>query len=434
MLLLVCLLSACTRSQSIIESPSEDRIQAYLTVRPFVTNQDTKTGSVLSGFSFSEGDEIGIVPYNLDGSGTEHTSQMPLRMTGETEGDYAEFTSNIGWTLMTNGQYKYIAYYPYTSDYTSSGIPIDFTTQLQTANNSSAHTAAYDVLYSDPVLPVSSSSPRFEMNHLCALAKFVITVPAEYGATEFKRMSIQSNNNIFVRSGSCELGATVSSGSPSFTPSEHSKQLGMSLNNLSPTENKLTVYMMMYPAELEGKTLTLHLWAAHISRSLSGTVVCNEDQENGYMYTYNVTVDASDVPTFLPDRPAEGEQLNILLVGHSFGVDATEYLPALMVESGIDNVNIGRFFYPNCDLARHYEYYVNETPYTYYYSPAGSTKYIPFYGESNKTLKEVINDTAWDLIVFQQSISIEGAGDYSTYQPYLNDLLDAITSVRRKYL
>ena len=417
--------ASCNIQQLDITTNDEDNgdvVTASVNVRPFVIMPETKTClEDVVAFSFSEGDKIGIVPYDLSGDGTAHTAQMSLALSGADENNTARFSSGLGWALRTNGQYSYISYYPYTANYQSAGIPMDFSNQVQTGNNSYAHVADYDFLYSDPVVPVSGSSASFVMNHLCALAKFVLTVPAEFGSASFKRLSIQAEDNVFVRSGSCNVGATVSSGSPSFDPSEYSNLMGISLSGVSPAANTVTSYVMMYPAELEGQTLTIRLWTALTNKCLTGTIECDADQENGHAYTYNVTLEASDSPAYLPDRPAPGDKLNILLISHSFGVDATEYLPALMVAAGIDNVNFGRFYYPNCSLERHWDYYENETAYSYYYCAGGSTTY----GASSKTLKYVLQQKPWDIVVFQQSIAAD-AGDYGTYQPYLDNLITAV--------
>ena len=181
----------------------------------------------------------------------------------------------------------------------------------------------------------------------------------------------------------------------------------------------------MYPALFKGGNVEVKLWAEN-GRMLSGTIEGCASQQNGYAYVYEVNVAASKVPSYLPDKPQDGETLNILLIGHSFGVDATEYLPALLSKAGIDNVRIGRFYYPNCFLSRHYDYYVNKTAYTYYYAAPGAEKYTP----QSKTLYDVVKETRWDIIVFQQATEVQakdedfgpGSTDYSTYQPYLNNL------------
>ena len=426
--ILSLLIASCNINQldvmTSVEDPlpkGDERLEALVSVRPFVNGQVTKSTPELTGFTFSDGDRIGIVPYDLEGSGTEHTSQMALRLNGTDEENTARFTAGLGWSLRTNGRYEYIAYYPYSANYASAGLPLDFTTQTQDGNDDASHIGQYDMLYSDPVLPTSTMSATFTMNHLCALAKFVITVPEEYASASFKRFSIQADDEVFVRSGVCDIGATVSSGLPSFTPSDFTNLLGLGLTNVSPSTKKVTCYLMMYPAALEGKTLTIRLWVDQTNRCLSGTLSGLADQENGRAYTYETSVTASASPSYLPDKPEEGNKLNILLVSHSFGVDATEYLPALMVAAGIDNVNLGRFYYPNCSLERHWDYYVNNTAYSYYYCAAGATKF----GASSKTLKNVLRQTPWDIVVFQQSIAAD-AGDYATYQPYLNNLITAV--------
>lgn len=395
-----------------------DSIDASITVRPFIEATGTKTAARIANFVFDQGSSIGIIPHDLAGMGTEGTSQLRFYITG-TDDDYtAHFNSGVGWSLMTNGQYNYIAYYPYSEDYINSRIPLNFAEQRQSANDDLSHTYAYDILYSDPVLPVSSSSAGFFMNHLCALVKLVITVPEEYGNTAFTRITLQTDENILVNNGFLNMGTIVSDGSPSFSPSEYSDLLSLSLNDIIPADNIITAYLMMYPADLNGKNLTLKLWSTHKNLCLSGTATCEEDQEQGHTYTYNIETSSTGPQALLPDAPKDGDNLNILLIGHSFGIDATEYLPALMDAAGIDNVNIGRFYWPNCSLATHWDYYENDTAYPFHYSAAGTTTYSIL----SRTLKSVILETPWDIVVFQQSIASD-AGNYATYQPYLDNLV-----------
>ena len=407
--------------------PANDAVTASVVVEDFIMCDNVKSMSE-DGFTFSfkAGDKIGIVPFTRDGNNS-HTSQLPLNITEGEGSTAAKFTTGAGWSLISDGKYGYVAYYPYSKDYMTEGIYIDFTSQEQLENGSTEHLSKYDYLYSDAVTPISSSAANFRLKHLCALAKFVVNVPKEYAASKIKSMSISADDNVFVGKGIFNIAGIKNNEKPSFGEEEYSKVLSLKMDDIVSNDGKIVAYMMMYPASLGGKDIDVKIWTEN-NKALSGKIHCEYDQQKGVIYDYDVDVVPADTPNILPDKPEDGETLNILLVGHSFGVDATEYLPSLLVNAGIDNVNIGRFYYPNCDLARHYDYFVNETPYTFYYCSAGDTKYTASY----KTLKSVVEQKWWDIVVFQQSINTTGAGTYSTYQPYLNNLIKGVQDISIK--
>lgn len=403
--------------------PTDNSVTASIIVEQFKTVSNTKSAySDGFEFSFKDGDRIGIVPFSNEQSDA-HTSQLPLNIVNGVGCSEAKFTTGAGWSLISDGRYGYVAYYPYTENY-KDGLEIDFTTQEQSSNGSITHLSQYDILFSEGVTPNSSTSADFKMKHLCSIARFNITLPAEYLNSKIKKMTISAGDNIFVGKGVCNIGSTITNGTPSFNPSDNRNILSLNIKDIIAEDGKVVAYMMMFPAALGGKDINVKLWT-ETNKSLTGTIHCEADQEGGILYSYDVNVESTGTPSGLPDKPSEGETLNILLVGHSFGVDATEYLPSLLAEAGINNVNIGRFYYPNCDLARHYDYFINETPYTYYYCQAGKTKYTG----TQRSLKSVVEQMRWDMVIFQQSIDIKGAGTYSTYQPYLNDLINGVKNI-----
>lgn len=419
----IIIANSCSKESQQKNSEGES-VNAAISVKPFILHGETKSVTPDGfQFAFQEGDKIGIVPSATSGSAT--TAQMPMKIVSGIGGSKAEFTSGIGWSMIADGRYKYVAYFPFTENYSSAGVDIDFSTQVQAANGDGSHLSAYDFLYSNAVVPANPYEQSFEMNHLCALANFKISVPQEYAGLKFRQLSVITEDAILVKSGSCNIGSTVDNGVPAFSVSDYQRTLSLKLSNILPAEGIIDAYMLMYPAAFNNKGVEIALWAEN-GKMLKGTITSAESQQNGHAYIYNVNVEPSSVPSYLPDKPVDGETLNILLIGHSFGVDATEYLPALLVEAGITNVRIGRFYYPNCFLSRHYDYYINREAYTYFYAEPGAKKYTA----TNKTLWDVVKDTRWDLIVFQQATEVQagdpeygpGSTEYSTYQPYLNNL------------
>lgn len=123
---------------------------------------------------------------------------------------------------------------------------------------------------------------------------------------------------------------------------------------------------------------------------------------------------------------ALAKDYNILLFGHSFGMDCTENLPALIVEAGIDNVRIARIVKGNCSLEEHYKFIGEGRTKGYSVSEPGTTKFVT----EPMTVRQAVEAYAWDVVVFQTSL--EGEGQYETCQPYLNDLVKFVKKIQKK--
>ena len=127
--------------------------------------------------------------------------------------------------------------------------------------------------------------------------------------------------------------------------------------------------------------------------------------------------------------PAQAEETSILLFGHSFGVDSTEHLPALLDAAGVRTVRLGRFVKANCSLEEHYNFFAADalnSNYTYYECAPSSTTWQT----RSLTVKQVVSERAWDYVIFQNSL--ENEGRYETAQPYLNNLVAYVRSRSRE--
>lgn len=123
---------------------------------------------------------------------------------------------------------------------------------------------------------------------------------------------------------------------------------------------------------------------------------------------------------------ASAEDYNILVFGHSFAQDCTEYLPLLLAEEGIDNVRVARIVKANCSLKERYDFFLEDNPDGYAECKPGSVKFI----DEPRTFRQAVSDRAWDVIVFQNSL--EGEGQYGLVQPYLRKMVRYIRKVQKK--
>lgn len=112
------------------------------------------------------------------------------------------------------------------------------------------------------------------------------------------------------------------------------------------------------------------------------------------------------------------DSLNILLLGHSYGVDCTEHLPALLKEAGITNVRIGRFIKGNCSLEERWN--LAFQPSVYLECAPGETEYV----RRQATMPEIFGERPWDIVIFQTSL--ENEGRYETIQPWLDRLVNLV--------
>lgn len=111
--------------------------------------------------------------------------------------------------------------------------------------------------------------------------------------------------------------------------------------------------------------------------------------------------------------------IKILTIGNSFSQDTVFYLYDIAKSAGV-NIIVGNVYNSGCSFERHWNYALNnEKAYTYY-------KWDSSYMTTTKgmVLRDIIHDESWDYITLQQSSGESGL--YSTYQPYLNNLITYI--------
>lgn len=114
---------------------------------------------------------------------------------------------------------------------------------------------------------------------------------------------------------------------------------------------------------------------------------------------------------------------NILMFGHSYGQDYTEYLPKLLTNAGINNVSVYRVMSGNCPLQLHWERVKDNLPMLVTYNTPGSSSYV----SKNYGVAELISSKKWDVVLLQTSLEYEG--HYSFIQPYLDNIINYISDV-----
>lgn len=115
--------------------------------------------------------------------------------------------------------------------------------------------------------------------------------------------------------------------------------------------------------------------------------------------------------------------LRILAIGNSFSDDGTEYLPALLENLNVENVEVARLYVGGCTLEQHVNFYDNsEAAYKFYHSKAGENKWVE--SEEKVTMQYALAMGEWDIITMQQASGFSGM--YDSYTPYLGRLIEAV--------
>ena len=129
---------------------------------------------------------------------------------------------------------------------------------------------------------------------------------------------------------------------------------------------------------------------------------------------------------FLSFAQTSDGEYSVLVFGHSFGADCTEYLPSLAVAAGIDNFRIARFVKANCSMEERYNYFIEDFDKGYSECEPGYTEWE----KHKKTVKQALEEREWDAIVFQNSL--ENEGFYDKAQPWLDKMVTYILKVQKK--
>lgn len=104
--------------------------------------------------------------------------------------------------------------------------------------------------------------------------------------------------------------------------------------------------------------------------------------------------------------------MNILCIGNSFSVDATRYLYGIAHADKTD-LTIINLYIGGCPLITHYKNAMADLK-KYELCCNGHATYFFI------SIKDALVSRKWDYVTFQQGSAV--SIDYSTYQPYLNEL------------
>lgn len=132
--------------------------------------------------------------------------------------------------------------------------------------------------------------------------------------------------------------------------------------------------------------------------------------------------DGSVYPKQPATSVANDKRFKILGIGNSFTQDAFMYVPFLLKEMGVTNFEIVVLYYGGCTLEQHWGFASNDTK--AYDLQIYKSENEAWQSLGTRTLKEALSYTDFDTITLQQQSA--RSCDYTTYQPFLNNLIDYI--------
>ena len=239
---------ACSE-EAMVENPSNGELKKVsITGKDFhyVGTTRSSVNITESGASFiwSENDTVGIFPNT--------GSQAEFAMSQGAGTETATFSGG-GWALKSSATYA--AYYPYNfynRDLTN--IPVSYEGQTQNGNASTSHIGAYDFMAASVSTP-ENGAVSFDMQHLGCLVQLTVDLDEAATINEVSIKCGDENGGEFITKGYIDL----SSQTPAILASsqeDKSNVINVALENLTVTaEETATIYFMMAPVNLDGKTI-----------------------------------------------------------------------------------------------------------------------------------------------------------------------------------
>ena len=196
-------------------------------------------------FEWAVGDRIGILP--------DEGSQVYFTIDAQTAGSTQASFDGGAWALKANHQYD--AYFPFIEDIMldRTAVPVDYTNQKQTGNNSMTHLGAHDYLAAQGTTN-GQGGVNYTFQRMGAVAILNFTVPN--AGTELTSVTLKANEACFTTKGTINLDNEPLA----ITPSETAESITVGVDYTTTAANeKVTVYFMCYPDQLEGKNLNVEV-------------------------------------------------------------------------------------------------------------------------------------------------------------------------------
>ena len=277
---------------------------------------DDEQGAV---FAWASDDIVGVFP-NIEDATQVKFPIADGDVQGGTSTSEANFTGN-GWAVMKAN--KYMAYYPFTADMNldKKAVPVDFSGQKQTGSGSTAHLNRYDHMAAAATSPSSNGNIGLDFQHMGALLQLNMAVPK---IAEYTSLTLSCDDAEFVIDGTIDLTAAT----PAISGGNYSHEFTVELENITTTtvNQNISVYVMIPPVDMSGKTIGVRLRGPHADFSTSFTRGDNKPFKAGKAYRPSLgTLEGGDVILL-----EQGTDFNVaiksLANGEEYILDKTDYL------------------------------------------------------------------------------------------------------------
>ena len=194
-------------------------------------------------FEWTVGDRIGILP-------TEG-AQVYFTIDESAAGDTQASFDGGAWALKPGHQYD--AYFPFIEDIMldRTEVPVDYTNQKQTGNNSMTHLGAHDYLAAQGTTN-GQGGVNYTFQRMGAVAILNFTVPV--AGTKLESVTLKANETCFTTKGKLDMDDLA------IKYMEKSASLTVGVDYTTTEANEeVTVYFMCYPDQLEGKNLNVEV-------------------------------------------------------------------------------------------------------------------------------------------------------------------------------
>ena len=194
-------------------------------------------------FVWAEGDRIGILP--------DEGSQVYFTIDAQTAGGTSASFDGGAWALKPDHQYD--AYFPFIEDIMldRTAVPVDYTDQQQTGNDSMAHLGAHDYLAAQGTTN-GQGGVNYTFQRMGAVAILNFTVPN--AGTELTSVTLKANDACFTTKGKLDMDDLT------IKEMENAESLTVGVDyTTTAADEKVTVYFMCYPDQLEGKNLNVEV-------------------------------------------------------------------------------------------------------------------------------------------------------------------------------
>lgn len=276
------LMAACSNEDMLKDgaAASYDGRNVLMQVDDYKFADGTRTAISNTGaFTWAKSDKVGVWP-TLEPGEEEVASQV--QFTAGTGGASSASFTGSGWGLMP--ERKYYAYFPYNSsakpNLVSCTYPASFT---QSKDNSTGHLGASDFMYASATTP-AQGQVSFRFHHFGSLMKLVVTVPESSAESRFSKAVISASSAVFPQ----KVSYNPVLDQPVLNVDTWTDALTLNLSSVVPTDGKLTLWLMVGPADLSGVELSVEMVDG---KSILGGSFQGASQRSGYGHEYALDVE-----------------------------------------------------------------------------------------------------------------------------------------------